>query len=71
MVMPVMRMAVLVAVMVTVMMISAAAQEPRARDIHGQAETGNRDCLGKVDWDRRENTADEFVADQHAQSLQG
>ena len=50
-------------VTVAVMMI-AAAEEPRARDVHSQAETGNRDCLGEVDRDRREDTADGFVADQ-------
>ena len=45
MVMPIVR-----AVPVAVMM-PAAAQEPRTCDVHGQAETGNRDRLGEMDRD--------------------
>ena len=48
---------VLVPVNMAVMM-PAAAQEPRTRDVYGQAKTGNRDRLAEMDRDRREDTAD-------------
>ena len=48
---------------VAVMMV-AATQEPCARDVHGQAKTGDRDRLAEVDRDRREDAAHGFIADQ-------
>ena len=52
-------MPVIVAVMMTFF-----AEEPCTGDIHGQAETRDRDRLGEMDRNRREDTADRFVADQ-------
>ena len=48
----VMSMRVSMSVSVPVMM-AAAAQEPCARDVHGQAKAGDRDRLAEVDRDRR------------------
>ena len=44
--------------------MAAAAQEPCARDVHGQAKAGDRDRLAEVDRDRREDAAHGFIADQ-------
>jgi hypothetical protein len=57
--MPLMRMPVIVAVMMTF-----STEEPCTGDIHGQAETRDRDRLGEMDRNRREDTADRFVVDQ-------
>ena len=65
MIVPLVRMTVSVAVM-----MPAAAQQPGARDVYSQAETGNRDRLGKVDGDGRKNTADGFVGDQQCDHRQ-
>ncbi len=51
-------------VSVTVMMMSATAQKPCARDIYCQAKTGDRDRFGKMNRDRSKNTTDGFIADQ-------
>ena len=48
---------------VAVMMV-AAAEEPCARYVHGQAEASDRDRLAEVDRDRREDAAHGFIADQ-------
>jgi hypothetical protein len=44
--------------MTVVVMAIAPTEEPRTRDIHGQADASNRTCLGEVDRDRRADTAD-------------
>src|SRR5258708_39649841 len=56
------RMTVSVTMAVAVML--AAAQEPCARDIYRQAETGDRDRLGKMNGYGSENAADGFIPDQ-------
>ena len=55
MIKPSVRLSVAVAMAVT---MPAAAQEPGARDVYGQAETGNRNRLGEVDRHRHEDPAD-------------
>src|SRR5580704_2990737 len=57
MVMPLMR------VTVTVMM-ATTAQEPGTCNVDSQAETGNRDRLGKMDGDGCKETADGFVSNE-------
>ena len=52
-----------VRVVVPVMMV-AAAQQPCARYVHGQASAGDRDRLEELDRDRREDAGHGFVADQ-------
>ncbi len=56
---------VIVAVAVA-MMIVAAAQEPRAGDVDGQAEAGDRNHFGEVNRQRRKKAGDRFVTYQHA-----
>jgi hypothetical protein len=56
------RVAMIVALAMAVMM-SAAAQQPRAGDVDGQAQAGNRNRLSEVDRNRRKETGDRFVAD--------
>jgi hypothetical protein len=46
------------------MVMLAAAEQPRAGDVHGKAEAGDRDRLGEADRHRRENARDRLVADQ-------
>ena len=53
--MPLIRMAV---------MMTFSTEGPCTGDIHDQAETRDRDRLGEMDRNRREDTADRFVADQ-------
>ena len=59
MVVPLVRVTVTMAVM-----MPTAAQEPGTRDVYSQAETGNRDRLGKMDRDGCKETADGFVSDE-------
>src|ERR1700691_490497 len=51
-----------VAAMAVTMMMAATAQEPRAGDIDGEADTGNRDRFGEMNLHGGENAGDGFVA---------
>ena len=46
------------------MVVVTAAQKPCARDVHSEAEAGDRDGFGEMDRHRGKQTADRLVADQ-------
>src|SRR5271169_4762436 len=49
---------------VTVAVMVAAAEQPRARDIYSKTEAGDRDGFGEVNRHGREQAADGLIADQ-------
>src|SRR5580698_7723902 len=56
----------LTGVTVTVaVMVSTAAEQPGTCNVYRQAETGNRDRLGKMDGHGCKQTADGFEGDEH------
>jgi hypothetical protein len=57
-------MRMVVAMAVSVVMMAASAQQPDTGDIDGQAESRNRDCLGKANGNGCKQPADRLVADQ-------
>ena len=55
---------VLVLAMAVAVMVTAAAQEPSAGNIDGEADTGNRNRFGEMNLHRSENASNGFVANQ-------
>src|SRR5690348_13184546 len=63
MIVVIVRMGMTMTMIVAVVMIGATEQ-PGAGDVHGEAESRNRDRLGKMDRHRLENATHRLVADQ-------
>ena len=59
-----------VRVPVPMMMIAPAAQEPGARDVHSEAEAGDRDRFAEVNRHRRKQARHRLVADQEGDHRQ-
>src|SRR5713101_9795369 len=55
---------VVVVVTMVMIMMFAAAQQPRADNVHHQADHGNWDCLRKADRNRRQKPYDRLIADE-------
>jgi hypothetical protein len=54
----------IVPAMAATVMMTAAAQEPGAGDIHGESDTGNRNRFSEMNLHGGENASDGFVANQ-------
>jgi hypothetical protein len=58
------------ATMTVTVVMGAAAQEPCAYDVDGQADAGNRNRLGEVNRDGGQDAGHRFVADQNRDHCQ-